>query len=706
MPKINALCNGSVALRCNCTALHGGRRGISECPMASRRRIVAAALGLERVKKSSSSSDDVTKKSSSASSPTMRGIVCALVTTLWMVVAVEGSSNVSNSVTIASCRAACLHVFTPASDARDVKCRKNSDCFMCWNSCGILRHQTGIWGSMCSDHTACLPGCQVACGFYMSSSRNGAGLRPYMVPPPPPLPAYQPPPRVSGRSQVVWGALDWSGSAAPPRDDVIYVLFINSGSGWREVVQTTSRSTHIPPGVTGVPRLRLLAVTQEGVVAASDTVLQTHSTQQGTVEYKVEELRPEPADQVPGESVPRGVTANLESPEVEPSEFYPYEHFESQKVTPKDAFPEGSSSLVDPTWALQVVRVESGIMAEVKVAWESRGPEGVEYLLSWVEETGGVSGHLLTDQLTTDLSLWPGQGYYLQVELIDSQGNPVMKSLATPVMFRSLSNASGSNTERSIPPTVPIQEGSPRSPEVSVPTEAPTTSTTLNDMHRSGWLNDGTPSTMDAAPATAKTPNENLQETADYPDDALSELLPPSSESEYTKVTSQVDSDVGGSRSEADVSSDISPEHPPSRGGSSTGVSAIEIPKIIAAEANSEEVLWYVGVSIGVLLILILCSLVLWSLGKCRKTPRNSEYIEDRLNGVRSSFREDFIRRNSNNPQTSWTFEKCRASARDPRMGPSPSRKDGIPGRIDNASLVENYVLMLESRPPKKKPRH
>ncbi|XP_068246701.1 uncharacterized protein [Palaemon carinicauda] len=506
---------------------------------------------------------------------------------------------------------------------------------------------------------------------------------------------------------VKWcgGALDWSGSAAPPRDDVIYVLFINSGSGWREVVQTTSRNTHIPPGVTGVPRLRLLAVTQEGVVAASDTLLQTHSTRQGTVEYKVEEIRPDASDQSTGESIIRDVTSSLEPTEIQPSEFYPYEHFESQKVTPKDAFPEGSSSLVDPTWALQVVRVESGIMAEVQVAWESRGPDGVEYLLSWVEETGGVSGHLLTDQLTTELSLWPGQGYYVQVELVDSQGNPVMKSLATPVMFRSLANGGGINTERNIPPTVTIQDTSPRSQDILVPSEAPT-STTLDDMHRSGWLNDGTPSSIYISPATTKTPGENLQDIVHHSRDDLSEFLPPRSESDYTKVTSQVDSELGGSSSEGGISSSMPPERPPSRGGSSTGVSAREIPKIIAAESSSEEVLWYVGVSIGVLLLLILCSLVLWSLGKCRKTPRSSEYIEDRLNGVRASFREDFIRRNSDNPQTSWTFEKCRESARDQRMGPSSSRKDDMPGRIDNASLVENYVLMLESRPPKKKPRN
>lgn len=63
------------------------------------------------------------------------------------------------------------------------------------------------------------------------------------------------------------------------------------------------------------------------------------------------------------------------------------------------------------------MEVQSGPLAEVSVWWSPRGSGGVEYLLSWAEESGFVSGHLLTDQLTSQLSLWQGQGYYLQVGL-------------------------------------------------------------------------------------------------------------------------------------------------------------------------------------------------------------------------------------------------------------------------------------------------
>lgn len=70
---------------------------------------------------------------------------------------------------------------------------------------------------------------------------------------------------------------------------------------------------------------------------------------------------------------------------------------------------------MDPSWIIQVVDLHLGTLAEVTVAWAPRGSGEVEYLLSWVEESGFVSGHLLTDQVTSELSLWPGQGYHLQV---------------------------------------------------------------------------------------------------------------------------------------------------------------------------------------------------------------------------------------------------------------------------------------------------
>ncbi|KAK8388532.1 hypothetical protein O3P69_020484 [Scylla paramamosain] len=88
---------------------------------------------------------------------------------------------------------------------------------MCWNSCGILRHHSSAWSSMCADHTACFHGCQVACRFYLNKAPEGAGsdLLPYTGTSPSLLPAHQPPPRVSGRNQVTWASPEWPGNTAP-----------------------------------------------------------------------------------------------------------------------------------------------------------------------------------------------------------------------------------------------------------------------------------------------------------------------------------------------------------------------------------------------------------------------------------------------------------------------------------------------------------
>ncbi|XP_063858723.1 uncharacterized protein LOC135099933 [Scylla paramamosain] len=128
--------------------------------------------------------------------------------------------------------------------------------------------------------------------------------------------------------------------------------------------------------------------------------------------------------------------------------------------------PSPPTASVDPSWKVEIsdVEVQSGPLAEVSVWWSPRGSGGVEYLLSWAEESGFVSGHLLTDQLTSQLSLWQGQGYYLQVELVDSQGNSVLKSSATPVVFN---------------PTT-TQDRQPSSPSTVTASSATSTSSTTS----------------------------------------------------------------------------------------------------------------------------------------------------------------------------------------------------------------------------------
>lgn len=55
------------------------------------------------------------------------------------------------------------------------------------------------------------------------------------------------------------------------------------------------------------------------------------------------------------------------------------------------------------------------LLASVEVAWELRGSEEVDYLVTWTESTGSISGHLVTKQDKAEISLWPQQRYSVQV---------------------------------------------------------------------------------------------------------------------------------------------------------------------------------------------------------------------------------------------------------------------------------------------------
>lgn len=620
----------------------------------------------------------------------------------------RGSSSISNSITVASCRAACLHVFTAPRENRDTKCRQSSDCFMCWNSCGILRHQMDAWTTMCKDHTVCFPGCQIACGFYLDGPPNKRGVPgPPSDTPPVPLPAYLPAPRVSGRSQVTWAAPDWSGSGAPtPGDDVIYVLLKDSGNGWREILQTSATQAPLPQEPESPrARLRLLAVTQEGLVAASEGQVEAASQgRRGQVSDQVESFHAEPPLALPN----RDIVGHSSSPHDGGFEAAPKTHgatheFLSDASTAySHEYPNQATEIVslDPTWTIEVIGVHLGPLAEVSVGWSPRGSGGVEYLVSWVEESGSVSGHLLTDQVTSELSLWPGQAYYIQVELIDSQGNPVLRSLATPVRFAKTSTEADEHTEtiaEAEHPYLPttdvtmLTHTAPAEVRVWEPSTEETDRLTASAGVRTRSSTESTDWTteMNADPTGAQYVqdtnlihrhvellNNHQNVSSEEKDEYISQIL---QERTYEVINTRTSTDF------AQQEEDLLPE-----------VSAKEIQTDAATDRVSEILIWCAGVGIGMLLVLTLCSMVIWLLGRCRRGgPRNEECLEEGLSSLRSSFRTGGTKQNQRNPTTSWTFENFCSSERKPNL--VNGRKEAVPSGIDNASLVENYVIMLES---------
>ncbi|XP_069960347.1 uncharacterized protein [Cherax quadricarinatus] len=176
---------------------------------------------------------------------------------------------------------------------------------------------------------------------------------------------------------------------------------------------SSSSSRDVPPQqfVGPLPVLSL-AVNKEGLVAVSQVSL--HMDDDSKTPHYLHHLGDV------GDPVPPAVTSGSEIP-------YEYK--------------------VDPSWTADIVSVELGSLAVVGVAWAPRGSSGVQYLLSWVEQSGSVSGHLLTDQVSSELSLWPGQAYCVQVALVDSHGNVVLRSLGTPLIFESTSSATISTTK-------------------------------------------------------------------------------------------------------------------------------------------------------------------------------------------------------------------------------------------------------------------
>ncbi|KAG7154253.1 hypothetical protein Hamer_G024526 [Homarus americanus] len=607
---------------------------------------------------------------------------------------------------------------------------------------------------MCTDHTACFPGCQVACSFYMDKTGSGrGGASPFLDTPPLRLPAFLPPPRVSGRSQVTWGPPDWSANAGSSsqddvisredvisrddlrsRDDVIYVMLMHGDGGWREIVQTSATTARIPPEATWPLRVRLLAVNQQGLVAVSEVSLNLdniskdhlpnffdvpdyrdhhhlHDTPTTEVPYgyKLKAGRTQPPSPVGGESVisfPNNSSVfdssgdgssshpghTLDYTPIHPAgQTHPHTAYNQDKSEPP---PQAAS--VDPSWTLQIVDVELGTLAEVMVSWAPRGSGRVEYLLSWIEESGFVSGHLLTDQVTSELSLWPGQAYFIQVELIDSQGNAVLKSLSTPVMFK---------------PTSPSSSSTSKSSHTFI-TTFPFISTTKTDVTSST-----TPSLIQSKSSEEDSRSEKRllrhgsvslgpvlknDDLHDFMQDQGLEvdLFPEGRSTSFTEYSEKNEQIQGNNAEPRDVVQGVTER----RLVPLAEVSSREILTTGTSDRISQVIVWCVGVGIGVLLLLTLCSLVIWLLNRCRKSSRNEEYPADRLEGFRSSYRTEIAQQqNVRNQATSWTFENFCSASKKSKL--APARKEMVASGIDSASLVENYVIMLESPPPTRKMR-
>lgn len=262
---------------------------------------------------------------------------------------------------------------------------------------------------------------------------------------------------------------------------------------------------------------------------------------------------------------------------------------------------------------------------------------------------------------------------------MDSQGNSVLKSSATPVVFNatpdsdSLSSTSTASTTTPTTtttttttptthitptpyyPTVPQREDG-QGDQLWHPETSPGSSLKHNE-DLWGFLQDGNPS--------------RSRERSYTPEDKVYEA--------NTKVTENYNTS-NDSLEISTVRFDIT-----------------ETETLTKKEGVYHVIVWCIGVSVGALLLLTLCSLVIFMLNRCRKAKQSEEQTEEQTAANRGSFRTFTPQQNTRNPATSWTFENFCSVTRKSKL--EPSRRDGVPTGIDNDSLMENYVFMLDTHP-------
>ena len=272
------------------------------------------------------------------------------------------------------------------------------------------------------------------------------------------------------------------------------------------------------------------------------------------------------------------------------------------------------------------------------------------------------------------------------MELVDSQGNSVLKSSATPVIFNPTTN----------------QENKPRIPS-TVTNTTETYSTTITTTAAAA-----TTATYTSTASKLPIPPYVTQGEDDKYRDHIWHTSSPSSSLKHGDLWGFLqdqtkDKSFHGPHERPRITTDeyletylkIKENLEISNNSLSHNIS--ETKTLTRKERVYHVVVWCIGVVVGALLLLTLCSLVIWMLNRCRKSKHSEEHNEEELQANRGSFRTFNPQQNVRNQTTSWTFENFCSINRKSKL--EPSRSDTVPVGIDNDSLMENYVFMLDTQP-------
>ncbi|XP_001943735.2 uncharacterized protein LOC100160448 [Acyrthosiphon pisum] len=351
----------------------------------------------------------------------------------------------ASPLTVAQCRAGCLHKLVPR-DVEATECEKKSDCWKCWKYCEVLQTEGKNMKNICEHN--CDVGCQEACSFH---DWHGGS---------------QHSPVVEARGEraltIDSGTLRWPRPAdllSPSAQRLVYVIMRRRDPGtrrtWSQLGQTPGYKARLPK-TTAPWTVRVLAVSAEGLVTIFSPAPVTATSV----------LR------VPVESVAARAAASAASPQLELAATPPptlssptaaavlHDLRDADIIirslgrdqilgirlplAARSAPQEESLRLMgddDPSdttemWNLrEVSMIHQKVLVIAEVAWDARQVHRPAYLVTWEIDGGGLKGNLFTDTTCVTLSLWPDTAYLIQVSLLGGADESVKMSTSPTLLL-------------------------------------------------------------------------------------------------------------------------------------------------------------------------------------------------------------------------------------------------------------------------------
>uniref|UniRef100_A0A2S2QSR6 Transmembrane protein n=1 Tax=Sipha flava TaxID=143950 RepID=A0A2S2QSR6_9HEMI len=331
----------------------------------------------------------------------------------------------ASPLTVAQCRAGCLHKLVPR-DVEATECEKKSDCWKCWKYCEVLQTEGKNMKNICEHN--CDVGCQEACSFH---DWHGGS---------------QPSPVVEARGEraltIESGTLRWPRPAnplSPTSLRLVYVIMRRREPGtrrtWSQLGQTPGYKARLPK-TTAPCTVRVLAVSAEGLVTIYSPA---PTTVAATTAVHVPSSASAPQTSISLSSSP---TAAATLHDLRDADIIIKSLGRDQilgirlPLAARSAPQEESLRLMgdgpldsSEVWNLrEVSMIHQKVLVIAEVAWDARQVHRPAYLVTWEIDGGGLKGNLFTDTTCVTLSLWPDTAYLIQVSLLGGADESVKMS--------------------------------------------------------------------------------------------------------------------------------------------------------------------------------------------------------------------------------------------------------------------------------------